>query len=490
MSNDIQEGALLRHMIRQYQGLVITGFWTLSVTYLAILSGIMTILPQAAPSPQLIPIPMAYAGGLVALGGTLVPGWRRWVGISAATLMFTNGHPLILLALGVGGLMVLYRDRIFGWRALPILRLDLSDRFLHTHVMGPTGSGKSSSVLMPMIAHDLAKGHAVVLIEPKGDLSQAAYRRAIECQRTIVFFDPETPDCPRYNPLSGPADVAAEGLAWALNQVSEAGHPFYATTSRVQLIYAVLAVKEALGDQADLTAVVDFLRRDGFRRDVLSQIQDERAISYFRDQMGQINARTAHEQRQGLLNRLELLLLNPSIRRVLSGPSDFDWDTVLDQGWTVIAPLSLARLGDSARMVGTLLWHAFAMATYRRQLTNSPVPAFLYLDEFHQYVTPDLSDFLALARGYRVGMVLAHQDMDQLSHALQAAILANARQRILLGGISADDADTFTRHLAPYSWPKDIRTLPRGQALSQLTRDGHLRPPTTIHLPHYALGGP
>lgn len=373
-----------------------------------------------------------------------------------------------------------------AWWRLPV-RLTVSDRFMHMHILGPTGSGKSSSILMPLIAQDLKAGRAVTLIEPKGDLSYTAYQAALEHHATVVYFDPHRPDCAHYNPLSGPADVAAEGLSWALNQITEAGHPFYAVTSRVLLMYSVMAVKESLGEHADLSHVLDFLRTESFRDTVLGKSHDRRVLGYFREQLKQISARTAQEQRQGLLNRLELLLVNPDIRRVLTGPSDFDWDTVLREDISVICPLSLARLGESAKVLGTLLWHGLAMATYRRLKAGDVHPYFLYLDEFHQYVTPDLSDYLALARGYSVGLVLAHQDLGQLSNALREAILANARQRIILGGIHADDEAVFSRLAQPHRLPADLRYLPRGKAYAQLTQRGRLTRPVPLTLPHIPL---
>ncbi len=367
------------------------------------------------------------------------------------------------------------------------VQIKSDDRFMHMHILGPTGSGKSSSILMPLIRQDLESGRGITLIEPKGDLSYTAYQTALACHATLVYFDPHRPDCAHYNPLNGPADVAAEGLSWALNQITEAGHPFYAVTSRVLLMYSVMAVKESLGDDADLRHVLDFLRSESFREDTLSRTEDLRVLSYFHDQIKQIGARTAQEQRQGLLNRLELLLVNPDVRRVLSGPGDFNWDTVLQENISVICPLSLARLGESAKVLGTLLWHGLAMATYRRLKARSVNPYFLYLDEFHQYVTPDLGDYLALARGYSVGMILAHQDLGQLSAPLKEALLANARQRVIFGGIHADDEAVFTRLAKPYALPRDLRYLPRGQAYVQLTQKGRLKPPLPLQLAHISL---
>ncbi|MCY0881522.1 MAG: type IV secretory system conjugative DNA transfer family protein [Firmicutes bacterium] len=409
----------------------------------------------------------------------------------AAAIFFV----LASLILGVLWHRTAAHGTVLGYRwAYPFIpvHLSLSDRFLHMHVIGPTGSGKSSSVLFPLIRQDLKAHRGLTLIEPKGDLSAAVYRQARLEGATIIFFDPQSADCPHYNPLDGPADAAAEGLSWSLNQLSEAGHPFYATAGRILLLYSVFAVKEAWGSQADLSRLLDFLRTDTQRDHVLSRITSAETLRYFHDQIQRLGPKSAQEQRQGLLNRLELLQANPAVRRVLSGPGDFTWDDVLRQGYVVISPLSPAYLGESARSLGVLLWHGLMMATYRRPLPSTAdqpplAPYFLFLDEFHQYVTPDLSDFLALARGYSVGLTLAHQDMGQLSPALSHALLANARQRLLLSGLSIDDSALLDRLSAPSILSPRLRYGPRGIAAAQLTRHGQIRPPFFLRLAYYAL---
>lgn len=451
-----------------------------------------------SPLPGLFhPADLWVAATLVAIG--LLRSGTRWLAVlllvGLLVALFPTGM-LFGVLLAVIALGLLRQTKTRGpvlrlgsrWGHLWPVTLTTTDRYMHTHVLGPTGSGKSSAVLMPFIQQDLAFGHGLALIEPKGDLSLAVYRRSRALGRTTVYFDPHQPTCPHINPLSGPADVAAEGLSWALNQISEAGHPFYAVSARVQLMYTVMAVKEAFASGADLTHVLDFLRQDAFRKKVLADVSDRRVLAYFREQMGQINQSRAQEQRQGLLNRLELLLVNPDVRRVLTGSSDFTWDQVLEENLVVICPISLARLGESARMLGTLLWHGLAMATYRRA-THGASPFFLYLDEFHQYVTPDLGDFLALARGYSVGLVLAHQDMGQLRPELREALLANARQRVVLGAIAADDLKTVMALAKPHPVNENLRYMSRGDALVQLTRHGRLMPPCTLSLPYVPLDG-
>ncbi len=403
--------------------------------------------------------------------------------------------PLIVLSLAANQLLGKLRKKnrtVFGrhpWFRYPVA-VGITDRFLHTHVLGPTGSGKSSSVLMPMIWQDLSQGHGLSLIEPKGDLSQAARDAALRTGHEVLYMDPDDPLVPHFNPLSGPAEVAAEGLAWAMDQASQSGHPFYATLSRLELLYATLAVKEAFPLRADVATLMRFLRQEGFRREILASCQDDRTLAYYHEQVGRQSQAKAHEQRVGLLNRLELLLVNPSVRNILAGPGDFTWDEALQNGYVVICPFSLARLGGSARLLGNLFWHGLMMASYRRPV-GARHPYFLFLDEFHQYVSPDLGDYLALARGYGIGITLAHQDLGQLSSELKSAALANCRQRLVLGGVSSDDERELTRSSTKplrQSIAPDIRHLPLGKAWLERTENGRLRQPVLIQLAHRSLG--
>src|SRR5262249_17877818 len=62
------------------------------------------------------------------------------------------------------------RIGLSNYPGLPkVLCLREEDRLRHLHVLGPTGTGKST-LLANLILQDIAAGHAVVVIDPKGDL--------------------------------------------------------------------------------------------------------------------------------------------------------------------------------------------------------------------------------------------------------------------------------------------------------------------------------
>ncbi len=355
-----------------------------------------------------------------------------------------------------------------------------ADRLMHLHILGPTGSGKSTTVLAPLMRQDIAAGVPFTLIEPKGDLAEAVRRDLLCARRPVVPFNPTDPAVPHLNPLAGPPAAAAEGLALALDQLEPGTPSFYRTVSRVLLVQAVQAVTTALGAEADLPAVLRFLRSDGFRAEVLAQHQDPEVAAYFRQEWGSVGRGRQQEWQMGLVNRLRSFLLHPGLARALTPPYDFTMDDVWD-GPSLVATLPAGELGLGARATGALLWHLLVQSALRHGPQDRLCHA-LYLDEFHQYVAPDLSDVLAMVRGFGLSVVLAHQDMSQLSPPLQQAVEANARTHILLAGAAADDVARFSRSAAPHPLANP-RYAARGRATVLLTHQGRLQPPAAAKLP-------
>jgi len=474
----------------RWAGWILIGYWTLTVSlYL----GARGLFPAR---PVDLSWPVRLVGLLMSLGFWLRDPRIRPVAriASVASIAAISPWAGFFGLVGFGGWM--WRQRSLqgttvGYRWIPLwpLRLLLPDRFLHLHVVGPTGSGKSSSVLMPLIAQDVKAGYGLLLLDPKGDLAWSAYQAALAHHRSVIWLNPQASDCPHFNPLAGPAAAAAEGLNWALNRISQAGHPYYAVTSRIWLTHSVTVIKHQEGEAADIGTLLTFLRQDTLQRRWAENTPDPAAQSFFAEVTRAKNLDT-HRDRQGLIHRLELLWANPHLRRLFSAPADFTWDDVLSQSTVVLCPVSLAEFGASATVLGTLIWHSLAQAAYRRAPGLAHPPYFLYIDEFQEFVTPDLGHFLALARGYRVGMTLAHQTLGQLTPDIQAAVLANARQRIWLSGLAVDDYATLSRIVMPHQLPDDFRYWPQGRAVAHLTVQGRMRPPQTVRLPWMRLESP
>lgn len=114
-----------------------------------------------------------------------------------------------------------------------------------------------------------------------------------------------------------------------------------------------------------------------------------------------------------------------------------------------------------------------AQAAMSRQdeVAAKRVPFFLYIDEFHHFVTPSIAAILSGARKYGLGLTLAHQEMRQLksrSEELAGAVLSNAYTRIVFR-VGDHDARTLADGFSFFA-AADLQNLGIGQAVARIER--------------------
>ncbi|HUF20079.1 MAG TPA: hypothetical protein VMP00_04930 [Burkholderiales bacterium] len=98
------------------------------------------------------------------------------------------------------------------------------------------------------------------------------------------------------------------------------------------------------------------------------------------------------------------------------------------------------------------------------------LPTMVYIDEAQDYFDQNIGIILSQARKYKVGMIMAHQFLGQLSNGLQEAFEANTSIK-LAGGVSARDARTLAgqmntdaqtiQHQQPGTFATFVRGLTR-----------------------------
>lgn len=362
------------------------------------------------------------------------------------------------------------------------------DRFLHLHILGPTGSGKTQSVLSPLLAQDLAGGRGATVVDPKGDFAEFAIAELNRLGRPYTLLRPGDPASGRINPMDGTPSESAETVVYAFDRAFPGSHPFYRPLGQNLVRYSVRALVEARPGSG-LEDLRRFLLDDDFRMEVLTHTEDGAVRGYFRDVFNAWPARTRAEYTAGVVNTLLGLLGEPELTGMFATPATVNLDTVLAEGQVLVVDLPVGELGAGAGLAG-----AFVLASLQRAALKRPAggPAHvLYVDEFGTFAPGGFAEFLALARSKRVGAVLAHQHLAQLETGLRTAVEANARSRVVLGGISAHDAEEVAREAlaspaAQRSLVQQMRGLPRGEAIALLTVKGQLTPPRRIWLPRQA----
>jgi hypothetical protein len=122
-----------------------------------------------------------------------------------------------------------------------------------------------------------------------------------------------------------------------------------------------------------------------------------------------------------LMNKLRAFLLRPFVQHAIAaGSSTIDLAAVLDGGLALVR-LPKGVLGeDTARLLGSFVvaktWQAATQRAGQRESTRRD--AAMYLDEAHNFLSLPypLEDLLAEARGYRLSLVLAHQNLARCSN--------------------------------------------------------------------------
>src|SRR5437016_14350403 len=102
--------------------------------------------------------------------------------------------------------------------------LDPDERRRHLYIVGQTGTGKST-LLLNLIAQDLAAGQGLALLDPHGDLAEAVLMHVPRARTNdLVYMNPADAERPiGFNPLSAvPEDlkpIVADGVVGAFKHV-------------------------------------------------------------------------------------------------------------------------------------------------------------------------------------------------------------------------------------------------------------------------------
>lgn len=373
------------------------------------------------------------------------------------------------------------RARVLARASAPghdaLLTLPVREALQHLHVIGPTGTGKSTA-LAALISQDLRDGHGVVVVEPKGDLVEAVLGRvSVPRQDDVVVLDPSDEAPVGLNPLAAHGrrpELVADGVLTILKQLYGA-----AIGPRSQdILYAGLLTLAHRGD-ASLVMLPLLLTNPGFRRTMTAGLRDPLTLEPFWaafDNWSEAERATAIAP---VMNKLRPLL-RPGLRGVLGQREPrFALRQVFTERKALFVPLRRGVIGaDAAGLVGSFviaeLWQAAqarsAVAADRRH------PIMVYVDEVQDYLhlPTDLGDALAQARGYGVGFTLAHQFLDQLPRDMRTAVLANARSRLCFQ-LPHEDAVVFAKG-HPEVTSEDFTTLGRYEVYASLFADGRASP--------------
>jgi len=354
------------------------------------------------------------------------------------------------------------------------VRLSPEQRTRHCHIIGASGTGKST-LLFNLIRQDIENGEGVAVLDPHGDLIDRILGIIPESRiNDVVLVDPSDSEYSiGFNILSAHSDLEKNLLASDLVSVFQRLSSSWGDQMNSVLQNAILAFLESdrRGTIADLRR---FLIEPAFRNDFLKSVKDSEVVYYWQKSFPHLSG---NKSIGSILTRLDTFLAQKPIRHMVSQPENkLDFAHIMDSGKIFLAKLPEGLLGrENSYLLGSLLISKFQQIAMSRQAQQIAVRRdfWLHIDEFANFITPSMAEILAGVRKYRVGLTLAHHELRQLQRdpEVASAVMSHPFTRIVFR-VGDDDAKKLAEGFS-YFEANDLRNLETGQAVCRVERSDY-----------------
>ena len=345
------------------------------------------------------------------------------------------------------------------------LSISPKDALEHTVILGPTGAGKSTTMLSLIMA-DINAGRSVMVIDPKADLINDILSRMPEKRlKDLVVIDPSSETAVGWNPLEMSSnakhpELVADAILAVLKDIFSENWGI-----RAQDVLSAALLTLAKQKDATLLWLPSLLTDETFRKRITNKPLDRISLKPFWEQYDAMKDSERRTLIESSLNKVRQIIFRPGLRNILgSAHPKFKLSELFTKKKIVLVPLNKGLIGsDSARLLGSLL----VGLTWIEVLGRADIPkdkraiVSMYIDELQDYISlpGSFADSLAQARGLGLAITVAHQYRAQLDNNLKEGIDANCRNKIIFG-LSGTDAQSIA-HLTADLNPIDFMSLPR-----------------------------
>lgn len=380
----------------------------------------------------------------------------RETSATKAAPSITTGHRLVL---GENE----HRD------AIADVSLSNEQRTRHVQLIGSSGSGKST-LLLNLIRQDLENGDGLCLIDPHGDLIDSVIENFPDDRAgDAIVFDPSDSEFPiGFNILQAHSPLEKNLLSSDLVATFRRMATSWGDVMDSVLANAILAFLESTrgGTLFDLKR---FLVEKEFREEFLYSVTDDGVVYFWENEFPLI----AGKPQASILIRLDAFLRQSLIRNIVCQKDNkLDLRGIMDDRKVLLVKLSQGLIGEeNAYLLGTMLVSRIYQSALSRQESHQRPYFWLYLDEFHHFITPSMERILSGTRKYNLGLVLAHQEFRQMqsrSMEVASSVLSNCYTRICFR-LGDNDAEKFAGGFSFFD-AKALQNLGIGEAIARVER--------------------
>lgn len=278
----------------------------------------------------------------------------------------------------------------------------------HLHVLGSTGSGKTSLVVLPLARQALDKERGCCFIDFKGDEVFKKYvrKKAMENNKKFYYFsiDPHEASI-GYNPLSS-GDILSkvDRIMTALELIYQGPAGFY---SNVQAMTFVELLKKMASQKQE----INFLH-------VKEDLDDPRFL---------MSVDVKSQEIKGLLAAISWIAGVDVINR-----DQLDLSHVIKNGDVAFFALKSQVNTRLAEAIGKMLIIDLKSQAVFRKETDPPY--FIFIDEFQNLACSHFVDVISKVRSANFCLVLSNQsrgNLSSVSHAFENAIFTNTATKVI-----------------------------------------------------------
>ena len=342
----------------------------------------------------------------------------------------------------------------------------------HVYILAPSGSGKTKSVIGPVLEQVVDRGMGLVLLDPKGDneVLEATINLFKEQNRLdqLMFFDLAYPSFSNtYNPLAtNPPRMAVNMIISILDREKQAEFYFGQQAEVIRTIFDLLEIymiskgeKKLKFNFLDLYAILIYLP-DSIEH-IMNQIDIEKLLSSTPGGSNALNrARSLLERIKkekskyftylsGLnekISRYAFLLQHEAPWALNDYNPDIDVTTALNEGKVLTFFLRAMQSPEYAYDIAKMILTDIRLYAAKLQSMNikKEVPDIVIVDEAARVLPNEFDMAFEMARSAGLALVLAHQSKSQLPPERFDNLMTNTSTKVLLGAGDIMTAKQFS----------------------------------------------
>lgn len=347
-----------------------------------------------------------------------------------------------------------------------IISVSKETRLRHTHIIGATGTGKSTLLLSLMI-QDAQNGNGFTLLDPHGDLIEHIISHLPkERHDDVILIDPNDTDFPLgINLLHAKTEIQKIVLSSDLTGLFRRFSTSWGDQMEAILSNAINVLLESK-EEYTLADLRTFLVNKEMRKTVLDTIEDEYLLQFWNTEFQLLRGNAI----ASIITRLDAFMRPKVIRGMMSQKKGISFKDIIDSSKILLVKLPQGLIGKSnSFLLGSLI--VSKLYQYAQERTTTRIPHYLYIDEFQNFVTPSMENLLSGARKFGFGLVLAHQELEQLrkgDNTLYSSLLSNAGTQIVFR-VSPKDASVLEKGFHDFDM-NDFQNLGIGEAIIRIER--------------------